>query len=166
MPGRENAMDGVAEELLGWLQTESSWYANAMRGRSGRSPFAADASEAEKLDYYRRQMFASTPDGQIQYDTPNVQGRENLMARLGVSGYAQVYNEVRPKQGRRSMPEPEPVQDAGAPVEPPSLSPMLEPGASQGAAPQVAPPVPGTVPGPPAMPPEMAAQIQDAGPPR
>jgi len=157
---RENAMDGVAEELLGWLTTESSWYANALRGRSGRSPFAANASEAEKLDYYRRQMFGSTPDGQILYDKPNVQGRQNLMARLGVSGYSEVYNAVRPKPGRRSAPQAEEVQDAGAPIEPPSLTPMLQPSA--------APPPPGPPPPPasPFVPPEIDAQIQDAGPPR
>jgi hypothetical protein len=144
-------MDGVAEELLGWLQTESTYYADAMRGRSQRSPFAADASESDKLDYYRRQMYKTNPDGSVQYHLPNYEGRQNLMTRLGVRGYAQVYEAVRPKQGkgRRGLPieQPEQIQDAGPPVEPPSLSPLMQPK-----------PVPASIPG--------LGQIQDAGPPQ
>ena len=149
----ENMMDGVAEELLGWLQTESTWYANAIRGRSQKSPFAASASETEKLEYYKRQMFTMAPDGSIQYDKPNYQGRQGMMTQLGVKGYAQVYEAVRPKTGRRPEPTapsqpglPEQVQDAGPPVEPPSLSPLMQPRV-----------VPANVPG--------LGEVQDAGPP-
>ena len=148
MAGSENVMEGVADELLGWLQTESTYYADAMRGRSQRSPFGAEASESEKLEYYQRQMYQMNPDGSIQYDKPNTQGRQDILARLGVSGYAEVYNAVKPKAGRRQA-----VQDAGEPVEPASLSPMLTP-------------APTPAPASPYVPAEIdASQVMDAGPP-
>lgn len=117
----EHPYDGVADELLGWLQTESKYYADAMRGGSGtRAPFSAQTSEAEKLDYYRRQMYMTGPDGTIHYDQPNQQGRANLMQRLGVDGYTQVYHATKPQAGQRQpvAPQPEPV--APAPGEEPA----------------------------------------------
>lgn len=101
--------DGVASDLLDWLQGESKWYADQIRGGSNnRSPFAAETSEQDKADYYRRQMYQAAPDGTIQYDKPNTEGRNNLMQRLGVDGYTQVYNAVRPQAGKRAPVEPEP----------------------------------------------------------
>jgi hypothetical protein len=154
-----NMMDGVADELLGWLQTESSWYANALKGRSQKSPFAADASEPEKLDYYRRQMYMTKPDGTVQYDQPNTQGRQNLINRLGVQGYAQVYEAVRPKQqqGKRSLEEPAQVQDAGQTVEPPSFQELLGPGVQDAGSMSPAPPMP-QAPAPAPAPAPMPAQ--------
>jgi hypothetical protein len=108
MADQGHAWDGVATDLVDWLETESKWYANAMRGGSSRSPFAAQTSEAEKLDYYRRQMYMSAPDGTIQYHQPNQEGRDNLMTRLGVDGYTQVYNATKPQAGRRAPVEEEP----------------------------------------------------------
>jgi hypothetical protein len=108
MPDSGHAWDGVADELSSWLQTESKWYADAMRGGSQRSPFAAQTSESQKLDYYRRQMYQVAPDGSILYDQPNTQGRSNLMQRLGVDGYTQVYDAVKPQAGRRAPVEAEP----------------------------------------------------------
>lgn len=110
MPQRENALDGIAEELFGWMDSEVSYYADALRGGpNGRSPFAGDASEAQKKDFYTRQMFTQAPDGTIQYDQPNAEGRAKLMQRVGPQGYAQIYEAVRPKAGRRPVPEePEP----------------------------------------------------------
>lgn len=104
MAGNESMMESVAGELLGWLQSESKWYADAIRN-GGRAPFSAPASEAEKLEYYRRQMFEVAPDGTIQYDKPNKQGRSEVLARLGVDGYTRVYDAVKPPRGMRPVPE-------------------------------------------------------------
>jgi hypothetical protein len=101
--------DGVANELLDWLTTESQWYANALRG-GDRAPFSAETSEREKLDFYRAQMFQVAPDGTVQYDTPNAQGRQNLINRLGIDGYSRIYQAVRPSIGRRSEPAEEPEE--------------------------------------------------------
>lgn len=111
MPEPESVWDGVAGELSAWLQSESKWYADAVKGGSQRSPFAAQTSEQEKLDYYRRQMYTAAPDGSILYDQPNAEGRANLMQRLGVDGYTQVYEAVKPQAGRRTpvQAEPEPL---------------------------------------------------------
>lgn len=117
MPDQEHAWDGVATDLIDWLETESKWYAEAMRGGSPRSPFAAQTSEAEKLEYYRRQMYQVAPDGSILYDQPNQEGRQNLMQRLGVDGYTQVYHATKAETGRRTPVEPE--SDAFAPDEEP-----------------------------------------------
>lgn len=100
MAESEHPWEAVAADLTTWLDTEASWYADAMRG-GHRSPFAAQTSESQKLDYYRRKMFQETPDGQIQYDKPNPEGRSQLMSQLGVSGYTQVWDAVKPKAGRR-----------------------------------------------------------------
>ena len=75
-----------------------------MRG-GHTAPFGADITEREKRDYYARQMFQVAPNGDIQYDKPNAQGRDTLMKQLGVSGYSKVWEEIRPKQGRRPTPE-------------------------------------------------------------
>lgn len=104
----QSPYDSVASDLLGWLQTESKWYADQMRGGDSRAPFAAETSEQEKLDYYRRQMFQSHPDGTILYDKPNTEGRNNVMQRLGIDGYTQVYNAVKPQAGMRAPVEEEP----------------------------------------------------------
>jgi hypothetical protein len=101
--------DGVAEEMLHWLTEESKYYAEALRG-GHRAPFAAEITEQQKLEYYRRQMFRVEPDGSVDYNTPNAQGRQDLLQRLGVSGYAQVFDAVKPKAGFRQT-----VQDAGPP---------------------------------------------------
>ena len=111
MAEREHPWTSVAQELQGWLESESQWYAEALRG-GHRSPFSADVSEREKLDFYRRQMFQTADDDTIQYDKPNVQGRQNLLTRLGVQGYAQVYDAVRPKQGMRPVLEAEDDESA------------------------------------------------------
>jgi hypothetical protein len=157
-------MEGVASDLLGWLTEESQYYANALRGGANqRSPFSGDASEKQKLEYYKSQMYEVAPDGTVQYDRPNKEGRKALMQRLGVDGYVAVYEAVRPKTGRRPAPEPEPEAAMTAPAsmpspmqppaqppapaappEPPSLSPMLRPGSTQQVqdAGPVGPPVP------------------------
>ena len=110
----EHPWEQVAADLTSWLDTEASWYADAMRG-GHRSPFAAKTTESDKLDYYRRKMFQESPDGQIQYDKPNTEGRSQLMTQLGVPGYTQVWNAVRPKQGRRDAVEAEPEPEESTP---------------------------------------------------
>ena len=112
----QNLYDSVAGDLLDWLQSESKWYADQMRSGSGKSPFAAETSEKEKLDYYRRQMYQVKPDGTVQYDKPNAQGRQALMQRVGIDGYTQIYNTVKPPgPGRREITDPEPVPEHPVP---------------------------------------------------
>jgi hypothetical protein len=72
----------VADDLSQWIAETSSSLATQLAGGS-HAPFAANATEAEKLDYYRSKMF--NPDG-----SPNVQERQNLLDRAGVQGYAHV----------------------------------------------------------------------------
>lgn len=108
MAGQQNALDGIAEELFGWMDSEVSYYVDALKGGpNGRAPFAAETSEAEKKAFYTRQMFQAGPDGSIQYDQPNAEGRAKLMQRVGPQSYAEIFEAVRPKQGRRPVIEPE-----------------------------------------------------------
>lgn len=97
---QKHPYDGVAQDLLDWMTTETDYYVEAMRG-GYRAPFAAEVTEKQKHDYYSRKMFKAKPDGSIQYDQPNPEGRDELLKQLGTTGYAQVYDTVRPKQGRR-----------------------------------------------------------------
>lgn len=117
MAETEHVWDGVATDLVSWLETESKYYANAIRGGSSRSPFAAQISEREKLDTYRRMMFMHDPDGTIRYDQPNNEGRKNLMETVGPDWYGEIFRQAKQQVGRRSPVEPEP--DEYAPDEEP-----------------------------------------------
>lgn len=93
------------------MDSEVSYYVDALKGGpTGRAPFAANATQAELRDIYTRQMFTQAPDGTIQYDKPNAEGRAKLIQRIGPQKYAEVFDEVRPKAGRRPVLEPDPEE--------------------------------------------------------
>lgn len=107
MPDRPHPLDGVADDLFSWMEGEVDYYVGALQGNS-RAPFSAQTSEKDKADYYRRQMFMTAPDGTIQYDKPNAQGRDRLLKSYGTRTYSEIWEAVRPKQGLRPPQEPEP----------------------------------------------------------
>ena len=112
MVSNENPLDGIANELFGWMDSEVSYYVDALKGGpNGRAPFAADVSQKQLHDIYTRQMFTQNPDGSIDYTKPNPEGRSKLMARVGPQKYAEVWDAVRPKQGRRPEVSPEPEEE-------------------------------------------------------
>jgi hypothetical protein len=100
--------DLAAADLVHWLETEPDYYVEALKG-GYRAPFSAAVSEAQKLDYYRRQAFMQNQDGTPDYGRPNQQGRDMLLQRLGTAGYSQVMSAVMPKKGLA------PVEDPNAP---------------------------------------------------
>jgi hypothetical protein len=89
--------DEAVSEILDWLTDEPAYYAEALRGGHA-APFGADVTEAQKLEYYQRQVFATHPDGSINYDQPNPQGRDMLIKRVGIPGYTQIMAAVMPKR--------------------------------------------------------------------
>lgn len=101
-PQPEHPFDGIADDLFDWMQGEVDYHVAALRG-GYRAPFSAQVTEKDKLDYYRRQMFQTTPDGTIQYDKPNAQGRDQLLKTVGTQTYAEIWQTVKPKQGRNPM---------------------------------------------------------------
>ncbi len=115
---KEHPFDGVADEISTWIEEESKWYADALRGPGYRSPFAAPVTEEQKTDYYRRQMFQEMPDGTIDYTKPNTQGREQLLQRLGVRGYADVVAATKPPNGLRPPVQPN-IPESAPPMEGP-----------------------------------------------
>ena len=90
--------DLAAQDLTDWLENEPDYYIQALRA-GYRTPFAADVSEQQKLDYYRRQIFMQNPDGTPDYSRPNTTGRDMLLRRVGVEGYTQIMSAVMPRQG-------------------------------------------------------------------
>jgi hypothetical protein len=76
----------VAEDLAWWLDDTSTKLAIAMSPQ-GVAPFAAVLTTDQKLQFYRDTIFNA--DG-----SPNVQGRTDLLARLGPLGFRQVYTAV------------------------------------------------------------------------
>lgn len=110
----QNALDGIADELFGWMDSEVQYYADALRGGpNGRAPFSADADERQKHDYFTRKMFTQKPDGTIDYNQPNAQGRSEVMQTYGPQQYAEIWEGVRPKPGRRPVMEAEEEPDEG-----------------------------------------------------
>lgn len=107
MAERDHPYDGIADSLFEWMQGEVEYYVEALRG-GYRSPFTAPVSEKEKMDYYRRQMFQTDPDGTIHYDRPNAGGRDSLLKQFGPRTYASIWEAVRPKQGLRPPVEEQP----------------------------------------------------------
>lgn len=113
---REHPLDGLSDELFDWMNGEVSYYVEALRG-GYRSPFSAGVTEADKLDYWRRQLFQVAPDGTVQYDKPNAQGRDKLLKDHGLQTYVQVFNAVKPARGLRPpMPTGEEVFEGTPPV--------------------------------------------------
>lgn len=94
----EHPFDSVAQEIANWINTESSWYANALT-EGYRAPFSAKVSESDKLAYYRRQMYQQNPDGTPDYTKPNPEGRAALYKRVGAQQYADIALAVSPGKG-------------------------------------------------------------------
>lgn len=76
---KPHVFEQAATDLADWLDQTSTKLADGLRG-GGRAPFAANATESQKLAYYEGRLFA--PDG-----SPNVQGRMEELHRLGVEQY-------------------------------------------------------------------------------
>src|SRR5262245_45120989 len=86
MAARTTLLDEVANDMAVWIDQTATAIAVAFTPQ-GISPFSAQLSEKEKLEYYRTQLF--NPDG-----TPNTTGRNAQIRRLGPEGFASVYKAV------------------------------------------------------------------------
>lgn len=104
-------LEQVAEELADWIDRMAQEVAAGMM-QDGRSPFGAQMTEQEKLEYYAQQLF--NPDG-----SPNVEGRQKLIERVGVDGFVRILNAVMKGRGQPALP--------GLPTPPePETPPMVE----------------------------------------
>jgi hypothetical protein len=138
-------MDDVANDLSLWIDQTAEEVARAFT--VGGAPFAAQGlSEADKLEYYRAQLF--NPDG-----TPNANGRNQEIQRLGAMGFAQVYKAVINAYPSLRVPTPPEITvpqewpTAGPPAGP---HPLALPPARQMPQTQLSG-APGPPPGPPAQ---------------
>lgn len=124
-PNRSTMLDDVSSDLAYWIDDTATKVALAFA--PGRAPFAAQITEAQKLEFYTRALF--NPDG-----SPNQAGRAKEVARLGPEGFSNVYKAVL-----TAHPELKPAQ----PAVPDSIDAL---------APAPPPPVPGPPMGLPMMP--------------
>jgi hypothetical protein len=165
MPGRQNPLDDIANDLALWIDEISTDVALAFAPNT--SPFAAQVTEEQKLEYWRSRLF--NPDG-----TPNQQGRDQVLSDRGSDMFAQIWDavlkkwpELRPPQQQEApdvqIPEQWPTPPPGAPPGPPVGPPMppgvptglpvgLPPGISGASPPSLRPPI-AAPPRPPIMPP-------------
>src|SRR5215471_6343161 len=132
MPGTPNMLDEVATDLALWIDETATTIALAFAPT--RAPFSADVTEEQKLEYYRQKLF--NPDG-----SPNAQGRQTELARMGSESFAQVFKAVIKRWPELRIPTPEPL---AVPAEWPRL-----PAGPPGAPPAAPPAPPGAPPGPP-----------------
>lgn len=100
MPGTPNPLDEIASDLALWIDQTSTQIALAFAPT--RAPFSADVTEEQKLEYYRTRLF--NPDG-----TPNAQGRQAELQRLGVEGFGLVYKAIIKRWPELRIPTPEPI---------------------------------------------------------
>ena len=119
--GSPSLIDKVTDDLALWIDQVSTKIALAM-SPGGIAPGAAPLSEEQKLQYYRDQLF--NPDG-----TPNLQGRNAQIQRLGPQGFTMVYRAVIKAYPNLRVPTPPgmgPQLDATqmTPAEPPSGVPV------------------------------------------
>lgn len=103
----QNPLDTLSENLAEWIDVISGEMADAIIGGLS-APFSQPLSEADKLEYYTRQMF--NPDG-----TPNYAGRTAQLQRLGPVQFAETLKEVLKahpewKQQAPSLEEPPPFE--------------------------------------------------------
>lgn len=137
---QQTMLDNVASDLAVWIDQTATRIAAAMAPQ-GVAPFSAQISESEKLEYYRSALF--NPDG-----TPNLQGRNQEMQRLGPEGFTQVYKAVLKAYPQLRIPTPPgmgggPItQTPGAPPPSPVPMPFLPRGAQTAPAPNITPIVP------------------------
>lgn len=158
MPGKANSLDEIASDLALWLDQTSTEIALAFA--PNRSPFSANVSEEQKLEFYRTRLF--NPDG-----TPNAAGREAEFQRLGSDGFSQVYKAVIRRYPELRVPAPAPIEvpaqwpapgpalpggPPAPPGAPPGLPGGLPPGSGGGAPPMPGPPMPVGPPRPPMLP--------------
>jgi hypothetical protein len=97
-PGTKDMYTKVAEDLAYWLEDTATKLAAAMAPQ-GVAPFAAALTNEEKVSFYRDTLF--NPDG-----TPNIQGRTDLLNRLGPQGFRQVYTAVITAYPQLRIPTP------------------------------------------------------------
>lgn len=100
---RETMLDEIANDLAVWIDETAEAVAAAFA--PGRAPFAANVTEAQKLEYYRARLF--NEDG-----SPNQPGRDAEIKRLGAEGFARVYEEVVKAHPELKPPPPPAVEDA------------------------------------------------------
>jgi len=110
----KHPFDEIADEVLTWLNEEPEYFIEALRG-GHQTPFSADVSEAQKMDYYRRQVFMQNPDGSVDFTKPNGEGRDLLIKRVGIKGYTDIMSQVMPnsRNGIRQLPGLEEDDDLG-----------------------------------------------------
>lgn len=143
MPGRQNMLDDVANDLALWIDQTATEVALAFA--PARAPFSANVTEEQKLEFYTHQLF--NPDG-----TPNAQGRSTELSRLGAEGFGRVYKAVL---ARHPELRPEPPPAIEVPQQWPAPAPPGPPGLPPGP-PAMPPGPPGPAPMGPAMPPPPA----------
>jgi len=117
-----NMLDTVADDLSVWIDNTADEIARAFA--PGRAPFAAPITEAQKLEYYKDRLF--NPDG-----TPNADGRQAEIQRLGTHGFAQVYKAVINAYPQLKLPTPPEItvpQQWPTPGPPGPLGPPAVPG--------------------------------------
>jgi len=93
-------MDDIANDLSLWIDQTAESVAAAFA--PSRAPFSAHITEDQKLDFYRTRLF--NPDG-----SPNSQGRNEEIARLGAEGFGRVYQAVVRRYPQLKPPEPAPI---------------------------------------------------------
>jgi hypothetical protein len=108
----KHPFDEIADEVLTWLNEEPEYFIEALRG-GHQTPFSADVSESQKMDYYRRQVFMQNPDGSVDFTKPNGEGRDLLIKRVGIKGYTDIMSQVMPNSrgGIRQLPLPSPEEE-------------------------------------------------------
>lgn len=108
---KQSIADVVAEEVHQWIEDTATDVADAILG-SALEPDVVQPPHAEYVRMMRTLMYL--PDG-----SPNVQGRDKLMARVGPQEYEKIALEVA---------------DAGGPLTPPTpvLPPMPMPQSPMG----------------------------------
>ena len=125
---KETMFDEIARDLALWIDQTATQVALAFA--PARSPFSAAVTEQQKLEFYKSRLF--NPDG-----SPNQQGRQQEVARLGAEGFGQVYKAVVKAYPELRPPAPQPLEvpdewptggGGGGPIVPP-----MPPGAPPGA---------------------------------
>jgi hypothetical protein len=140
---KETMFDEIARDLALWIDQTASEVALAFA--PARSPFSAKITEEQKLEFYKTRLF--NPDG-----SPNHQGRQQEIARLGPEGFGQVYKAVIAAYPELKPPAPEPIEVSEEwPEVPPGPAGSLPPGPVAGGpgSPPAGPVPPMPIPGGP-----------------
>lgn len=98
MPQKKHEWDSLVDDVLSYISGETDWFINAIKNGQN-SPFEQPATEEQKKEYYKAQMYNDNGE-------PNEQGRQQVLQRIGILNYIPLLQELEKERSGGLKEEP------------------------------------------------------------